>query len=89
MSFDGFCPLGPAIVTADEVADPQGLRVELDVNGTERQRFGTERHRRRLAARSDQCNDPGRRRGRQRERFSVAKYQRNKIPSVRLPGPIV
>ena len=41
-SFDTFCPHGPAIVTADEVPDPQKLKIELDVNGTERQRFGTD-----------------------------------------------
>jgi len=41
-SFDTFCPHGPAIVTADEVKDPQKLKLELDVNGTERQRFGTD-----------------------------------------------
>ena len=32
-SFDGFCPLGPAIVTADEVGDPQRLSVRTTVNG--------------------------------------------------------
>ena len=41
-SFDTFCPHGPAIVTADEVADPQRLKIELDVNGQPRQRFGTD-----------------------------------------------
>lgn len=41
-SFDTFCPHGPAIVTADEVKDPQKLKLELDVNGEERQRFGTD-----------------------------------------------
>ena len=34
---DGFCPLGPWIVTADEVGDPQQLRLELAVNGETRQ----------------------------------------------------
>ena len=29
-SFDTFTPLGPAIVTTDEVPDPQNLRVTLD-----------------------------------------------------------
>ena len=28
-----FCPLGPWIVTADEIADPQNLAMELRVNG--------------------------------------------------------
>ena len=32
-SFDGFCPLGPALVTADEVPDPQRLGVRTTVNG--------------------------------------------------------
>lgn len=31
--FDTFCPLGPWIVTADEIVDPQSLRVTCDVNG--------------------------------------------------------
>ena len=41
-SFDTFVPDGPAIVTADEVTDPQHLQLELDVNGEKRQRFGTD-----------------------------------------------
>src|SRR6185437_266013 len=36
-SLDGFCPMGPAIVTADEVADPTGLRLQTRVNGEIRQ----------------------------------------------------
>jgi 2-keto-4-pentenoate hydratase/2-oxohepta-3-ene-1,7-dioic acid hydratase in catechol pathway len=32
-SLDTFCPLGPAIVTADEVPDPQALRLRTRVNG--------------------------------------------------------
>jgi acylpyruvate hydrolase len=32
-SFDTFGPLGPALVTADEVPDPQDLTVELRLNG--------------------------------------------------------
>src|SRR5690606_7692093 len=31
--FDAFLPIGPWIVTADEVADPQALRLGCDVNG--------------------------------------------------------
>ena len=31
--FDTFCPLGPAIVTADEIADPADLRVVTRVDG--------------------------------------------------------
>lgn len=32
-SFDTFCPLGPSIVTANEVGDPQGLALQTRVNG--------------------------------------------------------
>jgi len=32
-SFDTFCPLGPVLVTADELPDPQVLRVKTTVNG--------------------------------------------------------
>lgn len=32
-SFDTFCPLGPVIVTADEVPDPQSLQLTTRVNG--------------------------------------------------------
>lgn len=31
--FDGFCPLGPHIVTADEIPDPQTLAVTSSING--------------------------------------------------------
>ena len=34
---DGFCPLGPCIVTADEIGDPMKLHIELAVNGEVRQ----------------------------------------------------
>lgn len=40
-SFDTFTPLGPAIVTTDEISDPQNLRVTLTVNGEPRQRYTT------------------------------------------------
>jgi 2-keto-4-pentenoate hydratase/2-oxohepta-3-ene-1,7-dioic acid hydratase in catechol pathway len=33
-SFDTFCPLGPWIVTADEIPDPQALSIKCIVNGT-------------------------------------------------------
>ena len=39
---DGFCPLGPWIVTADELPDPQSLRLSLRVNGEEKQNAGTD-----------------------------------------------
>lgn len=32
-SFDTFCPCGPCLVTADELGDPQGLRVASRLNG--------------------------------------------------------
>ena len=34
---DGSCPLGPHIVTADEVGDPHALSIGLTVNGEQRQ----------------------------------------------------
>jgi 2-keto-4-pentenoate hydratase/2-oxohepta-3-ene-1,7-dioic acid hydratase in catechol pathway len=40
-SFDTFTPLGPAIVTLDEIQDPQNLRVTLSVNGEGRQDYTT------------------------------------------------
>ena len=39
-SGDTWCPLGPWLVTADEIADPQNLRLTLDVNG-QRMQDGT------------------------------------------------
>jgi 2-keto-4-pentenoate hydratase/2-oxohepta-3-ene-1,7-dioic acid hydratase in catechol pathway len=36
-SIDGFCPMGPAIVTADEVSDAGRLQVQTRVNGELRQ----------------------------------------------------
>ncbi len=41
-SLDTFGPMGPALVTADEVPDPQRLRVTLRVNGQVRQSAGTD-----------------------------------------------
>jgi 2-keto-4-pentenoate hydratase/2-oxohepta-3-ene-1,7-dioic acid hydratase in catechol pathway len=38
---DGSCPLGPWIVTADEVEDPQTLPVRCHVNGVEKQNSNT------------------------------------------------
>ena len=40
-SFDNFAPLGPFLVTADEVAEPAGLHAVLTVNGVVRQDFDT------------------------------------------------
>lgn len=38
---DSFCPLGPWLVTADEIADPQALDMFLDVNGARMQTGNT------------------------------------------------
>lgn len=32
-SLDTFCPLGPALVTADEIPDPQALAIRCELNG--------------------------------------------------------
>lgn len=40
-SFDGFGPIGPWLVTADEVPDPQDIPLELRVNGEVRQSSNT------------------------------------------------
>ncbi|MCG1009637.1 fumarylacetoacetate hydrolase family protein [Salinicoccus sp. ID82-1] len=40
-SLDGFCPLGPYIVTADEIEDPNKLRIRASVNGEIRQDSNT------------------------------------------------
>jgi 2-keto-4-pentenoate hydratase/2-oxohepta-3-ene-1,7-dioic acid hydratase in catechol pathway len=40
-SLDTFTPIGPAIVTSDEVADPENLAFELTVDGELRQRSNT------------------------------------------------
>lgn len=39
-SFDTFCPMGPAIVTTDEIPDVTRLRLETRVNGEIRQSIG-------------------------------------------------
>jgi acylpyruvate hydrolase len=40
-SFDTFGPMGPALVTADEIPDPGNLDIALTLNGIERQRSNT------------------------------------------------
>jgi len=40
-SLDGFCPMGPVVVTADEFGDPQSKRLSLRVNGEMRQNATT------------------------------------------------
>ena len=40
-SLDGFCPMGPVVVTADEFGDPQTKTLTLRVNGNRRQHATT------------------------------------------------
>lgn len=40
-SWDTHCPMGPALVTADEIENPMNLNVRLTVDGEERQNFNT------------------------------------------------
>lgn len=40
-SLDGSCPMGPWIVTADEIPDPARLTLSLSINGVEKQRDTT------------------------------------------------
>jgi 2-keto-4-pentenoate hydratase/2-oxohepta-3-ene-1,7-dioic acid hydratase in catechol pathway len=40
-SLDDSCPLGPWIVTPDEIGDPQGLGISFRLNGIEKQRSNT------------------------------------------------
>jgi len=40
-AIDTFCPIGPYIVTADEIDDPHSLAMELRVNGDVRQKSNT------------------------------------------------
>jgi 2-keto-4-pentenoate hydratase/2-oxohepta-3-ene-1,7-dioic acid hydratase in catechol pathway len=40
-SRDTFAPIGPYLVTADEIADPQNLQIRLWVNGVLKQNFNT------------------------------------------------
>jgi 2-keto-4-pentenoate hydratase/2-oxohepta-3-ene-1,7-dioic acid hydratase in catechol pathway len=42
-AIDTFCPIGPYIVTADEIGDPHDLQMELRVNGGVRQKSNTSR----------------------------------------------
>jgi len=39
---DSFAPIGPWLVTRDEIADPQNLKLWTDVNGTRRQNGSTQ-----------------------------------------------
>lgn len=40
-SFDTFCPMGPAIVTTDELRDPHALDIQLAINGERLQHSNT------------------------------------------------
>lgn len=40
-SLDGTCPLGPVVVTRDEITDPQALDLECRVNGVTKQKSNT------------------------------------------------
>lgn len=40
-SLDGTCPMGPAVVTADEISDPQSLALNSHVNGVPKQSSNT------------------------------------------------
>jgi 2-keto-4-pentenoate hydratase/2-oxohepta-3-ene-1,7-dioic acid hydratase in catechol pathway len=40
-SLDGFCPMGPVVVTADEFGDPQNKAITLRVNGVVKQNSTT------------------------------------------------
>jgi len=40
-SFPTFCPMAPAIVTADAIADPHALEIRLDIDGVEMQHSNT------------------------------------------------
>lgn len=40
-TFDGFCPVGPCLVTPDEVPDPQNLAIKCIVNGRVMQNSNT------------------------------------------------
>jgi 2-keto-4-pentenoate hydratase/2-oxohepta-3-ene-1,7-dioic acid hydratase in catechol pathway len=40
-SLDTFCPMGPFIVTADEILEPQNLQLGCSINGTELQNAST------------------------------------------------
>jgi 2-keto-4-pentenoate hydratase/2-oxohepta-3-ene-1,7-dioic acid hydratase in catechol pathway len=40
-SFDTFCPIGPAVVTADEIGDPHNLAIRLSIGGEVLQQSNT------------------------------------------------
>jgi 2-keto-4-pentenoate hydratase/2-oxohepta-3-ene-1,7-dioic acid hydratase in catechol pathway len=40
-TYDGYAPIGPYLVTADQVPDPNALKIECRVNGETRQSSNT------------------------------------------------
>jgi 2-keto-4-pentenoate hydratase/2-oxohepta-3-ene-1,7-dioic acid hydratase in catechol pathway len=50
-SRDTFAPIGPYLVTADEIADPQKLDITLSVNGAVKQKFNSDD----MAHKVDRC----------------------------------
>lgn len=40
-SFDTFCPMGPCLVTADEISNPNNLAIQTEINGTIYQKSNT------------------------------------------------
>ena len=40
-SWDTHCPMGPCLVTTDEITDPHNLNIRLTVDGEERQNYNT------------------------------------------------
>ena len=49
-TFDTFAPLGPCLVTTDEIPNPNALAIKFDINGEVLQDWNTERHDLRRAA---------------------------------------
>ena len=43
-SRDTFAPIGPYLVTADEIKDPHNIQVRLWVNGALKQNYNTRRY---------------------------------------------
>jgi 2-keto-4-pentenoate hydratase/2-oxohepta-3-ene-1,7-dioic acid hydratase in catechol pathway len=41
-TFDTFAPLGPCLVTTDEISNPNGLKIKLDINGEVLQDWNTD-----------------------------------------------
>ena len=54
--FPGYAPMGPEIVTLDEIQDPFDLWMTLSVNGTERMRVSTQERAATLPAMLAQCS---------------------------------